>query len=154
MPSLNEYEAKRIRMILQDLERTTRGKGQGPMLRLERVPGASAGVVVRGLATRMGMIRLGLEIVHQSLEAETLTLFDGVHLADPNAELEREDLRAIEVILADEPLLPTQPIRQEPALVGLVACLLPTVLIATTFLVGLVTVAWWSWQLLRSLMGG
>jgi hypothetical protein len=154
MPSLDEYEAKRIRTILRDLERTTRGKGGGPMLRLERVPGASVGVVVRGVATRMGMVRLGLAIVQQALEAETMTLIEGAHLADPDVVAERQDLRAIEVALTDEPLLPTEPSQGAPTLLGLVACLLPALLIVGTFLVGLVTIAGWSWQLLQSWVGG
>jgi hypothetical protein len=154
MPSLNEYEAKRIRTILRDLERTTRGKGRGPMLRLEQVPGASAGVVVRGVATRMGIVRLGLEIVHQALDAETLTLIDGMHLADTDVVTERQNLRAIEIVLADDPLLPPESAKGEPELLGLVACLLPTLLIVTTFLVGFVTIVQWLWHLLRSCIGG
>jgi hypothetical protein len=154
MPSFNEYDAKRIRMILRDLERTTRGQGKGPALRLERVPGAGAGVVVRGVATRMGMVRLGLEIARRALEAETMTLIDETGLPYGELMVEGNDLNVIEIVLADDPLLQSEPAKAPSALLGLVACVIPGLLIATTFLVGLVTIAWWSWRLLRSSAGG
>lgn len=106
------------------------------------------------MATRMGMVRLGLEIAREALEAETMTLIDGLDLPDTGTTMEGHNLSAIEIVLAEDPLLPPEPTQNESALLGLVTCVLPALLIVTTFLAGLVTIAWGLWRLLRSLFGG
>src|SRR5436305_9646702 len=101
MPLIEDFEAARIRLILRELERTTRGRGKGPMLRLERVPGTGAGVVVRGVATRMGMVRLGLRIAHDALAAETMTVIDQAALP-PETWMAHADVGVIDIVVVDE----------------------------------------------------
>jgi hypothetical protein len=107
MPETVDFDAARVRTVLRELDRTITATYRRPMLRLERVPEASRGVVIRGLATRMGMVRFGLRIARDALEAETMTLIEAGSLL-PEIVVEGSDLRAIQIELIDEPFLKTE----------------------------------------------
>ena len=78
-------------------------------------------MIVRRVAPRMGMLRLGLEIARKALDAETMTLIDGVDIPGTGVMKEGHNLGAIEIVLADDPLLQPEPAKDQPALLGLVA---------------------------------
>jgi len=158
MPEEVDFDAQRVRLILDDLERTTTATSTRPMLRLEREPNAVGGVVVRGLATRMGMIRLGLRIAREALEADTITLFDERYLfPDHDLMTEGRAFRAIQIERTDEPFLKSvlnEP-KGRPALWEY-GCFLLWLAIVATFVVGLVTIMTgvfmffgWLWQVVH-----
>lgn len=145
-----DFDADRVRLILRDLERTMGGAPYRPSLRLERGPEAPAGVVVRGVATRMGMVRLGLRIVRQAIEAESITLIEADQVG-----VEGRDLGVIEIELVEAPFLEPEPRASGRALAILapIGCYLIALATIATFLVGAVTILWFLWQLGGSLFG-
>ena len=151
MTAAVDFDAERVRLILRDLERTIGGTPYRPSLRLERGPEALAGVVIRGVATRMGMVRLGLRIARQAIEAESITLIEANQV-----DVEGRDLSVIEIDLVEAPFLKPEPRESggAPAILVPIGCYLMALATITTFLVGAVTIVWFLWQIGGSLFGG
>ncbi len=151
MTAAVDFDAERVRLILRDLERTLGGAPYRPSIRLERGPKAPAGVVIRGVATRMGMVRLGLRIARQAIEAESITLIEANQV-----DVEGRDLGVIEIELVEAPFLEPEPRENggAPGILVQIGCYLMALATIATFLVGAVTILWFLWQLGGSFFGG
>ena len=139
MPPLEPFEAARIRVILEDLERTTRGDGRDCPLQLERsTKEGSAGIVVRGIASRIAVIRLCLLIANRALEDESVTLIDDAYIHRVDMAAEGRNLQTIEIELTDDPLIVPRSVEPEPAIRKFFTAFLPVLFFVGTFLLGLV----------------
>ncbi len=146
-----DFDAERVRLILRELDRSMGGAPYRPSIRLERGPGAPAGVVIRGMATRMAMVRLGLRIARQAIEAESITLIEANQIG-----VEGRNLGVIEIELVEAPFLEPEPRENggAPGILVAIGCYLMALATIATFLVGAVTIVWFFWQVGGSLFGG
>lgn len=128
------YDTARIRHVLLDLLRTTRG--EAPMVELKGP--ARDDPVVRGVANRAGALRLGLWLASAALEADSVVSVqpDGTVRGDAEPGL-------VEIVFTDEKDGQVPSPRKRFPLIGVMSSCLIVIAVLGLAVIGLLTVVGW-----------
>jgi hypothetical protein len=134
LPELDDFQFKRVQLILRDLEHSLRGRAA--ILEFETEPQASS--IIRGVANRAGLLRLGLRLAQAAIEADTIVS------VGPDGRVNRDaQVGLIEIALADESVEQHLPSGQKLSAFGTFALCGCGIAVLALLLVGLVTCAGW-----------
>jgi hypothetical protein len=132
LPEPDDFQAKRVQLILRDLEHSLRGRAA--MLEFQAEPPATS--VLRGVASRAGLLRLGLRLAQAALDA------DAIVSVGPDGRVNRDaDVGLIEITLTDEPFEERRPDDSKLSTLGTLALCGCGIAVLALLLVGLGTVA-------------
>lgn len=134
MPELDDFHSRRVQLILRDLEHSLRGRAA--MLEFETGPEDAS--VIRGVANRAGLLRLGLRLALAAIEADTIVSVGADGRVNRDAQV-----GLIEITLADEPPEQRLPSGQKLSAIGTFALCGCGIAVLALLLVGFVTCAGW-----------
>jgi hypothetical protein len=132
LPEPDDFQSKRVQLILRDLEHSLRGRAA--MLEFQTEPQATS--LVRGVASRAGLLRLGLRLAQAALDA------DAIVSVGPDGRVNRDaDVGLIEITLTEEPFEKRRPDDSKLSTFGTLALCGCGIAVLALLLVGLGTVA-------------
>jgi hypothetical protein len=134
LPAKDDFDFQRARLVLNDLERSIRGRT--PTLAFEWDEGPAR--AIRGVANRVGLLRMGLQLASLAIEADAIVAVraDGRVTGDGEGGL-------IEISLIDEPLASRRAEPQRLSRVGFAALVGCGILTVSVLLIGSFAVLQW-----------